>query len=904
MSEQAPSKPKSNDQKGRGGGTGGGSGNRNNGGRGGRGRGGGGDRGRGGGRGGRGGGGNNQPTKPAPQLEDEDDADAPEHHFCLICYTPRLHLERASTPCGHDEACGSCHLRLRSLHGDKKCPICKTINDEIIVDIDPNPEIDEHKSFHQYEKWGNDIGPNYTYREDVGMFFPVSFYHSNVLPLFALKCNETQCGFNNDSSESNSPGTFKALANHLATAHSPPLQICDLCITHKRDFVSRLPRYSAIGLKEHDKHGDTGFKNKGHPLCEFCKPKRFYDLTGLHEHLNKEHYECFVCKKMEKQHQFFKDYHKMNLHFDREHYLCRFPECLAARFVVFSNDIDLKAHERDMHGLVTGGSTKITMEFRVRGSARDGSGVVQQVPNMEDDFSFGLDGEVFVPESLDESERQEQEPEITHGPHAERTALLREHARLKREEMGISGENGDGAREEEFPSLGSSQAAKLINWSKEGATSAVAHIRGKNVTALNEENFPSLGGSGARQNNKTAKLRATRIGVNSSFSAMRIAAGGAMTSGPFANAASSTGMSGSSAAAQQSSFTSGVANRNSRANLSDDNFPSLGGGSAPAAASGTNSYAAAQAFAKKNNARSSGMNLNIDEHFPAPSLSGSTQIPTKKNKNVFDKKPAAKMPSNNFLSFPPPPSLNATGGKDMVEGMKRALGQTKYKELKKYTKEFASSSLDPESYVTCAANLFEGGIKDPTFWEFIPALISSCPNESNTKRALRYMESMRFSSGQSKTKPSASNNPPAASTGWASTAASGSASLASISAPPPMQYNAPSAYAASASSRQAVSTGFTGRSLPVTQMKQKNSWNGSASNVAVIASARPGSVLTAAATRGPNNGTATKFMAKEKKEEAKAKQAESIAKQGGGNDKNKKSKAKKNELRDLAFGKH
>jgi hypothetical protein len=114
-----------------------------------------------------------------------------------------------------------------------------------------------------------------------------------------------------------------------------------------------------------------------------------------------------------------------------------------------------------------------------------------------------------------------------------------------------------------------------------------------------------------------------------------------------------------------------------------------------------------------------------------------------------------------------------------------------------------------------------------------------------------------------------------------------------------LQYGRAAAYAASISAKQSLSTGFTGRSLPVTQIKKKNLWNGSNSGVA----ANAGSALAAAAARLPQNGTATKFMAKEISDQRKAKHAESLIKQGATAGKSKKSKAKKNELRDLAFGK-
>jgi len=891
------------------------------------------------------------PTKPSPdeqkqnqppqvvtveaEDDDDDDDDAPEHHHCLICYSSHLHQERGITPCHHDSVCASCHLRLRSLLDDKRCPICKATNHEIIVDADIDPLIDHHKSFEEYEKWGDDIGPNHTYREDVGMFFPTVYLHTKVLPLFALSCNTHRCHFKNDSSESNSPGTRKALISHLAT-HNPPLQICDLCITFKRDFISRLPRFSANQLKEHNKHGDlgagrkasgSGKANKGHPICQFCQPKRFYDLTELHKHLNKEHYECFVCKKMETPLQFFKDYNKLNLHFDREHYLCRFPECLASRFVVFPNEIDLKAHERDMHGLVSGGSTKIQMEFRVRASGRDGSGVEQvqqQVPS-EEDFGFALDGGVFVPESLDDAgatdNRQSNEQEISHGPHAKRTALLREHAKMKREEMGVTGDSGES---EAFPSLAKQGAGNLISWSREGERSTVSQIRGRNTTALNDSNFPSLGGPSETKTNKmTSKLRATKS-ANGQFSAMtRAANASTSTSRPFANAALTSGYGGAGMKAKASlsadnfpslggAMSSGMsmggsngyggAGMKAKANLSADNFPSLGGATPRASMgmSSNNKYAAAQAFAKKKNSKSSGISFDLDQHFPAPSMSNSTKVTTKKN-SAFEKKPDARVATNGFLAFPPPQSSIKANGVNQVEGMKQVLGLAKYKQLKRSTKDFATGSLDPESYITSVVSLFDGGVKDPSLWEFIPNLISSCPNESNTKRALRYLESMRYSSGQTATsEPAVTSSSQSASSGWASTAAAAGSVLASTRhVAAPLQYGRAAAYAASISAKQSLSTGFTGRSLPVTQIKKKNLWNGSNSGVA----ANAGSALAAAAARPPQNGTATKFMAKEISDQRKAKHAESLIKQGATAGKSKKSKAKKNELRDLAFGK-
>ena len=69
------------------------------------------------------------------------------------------------------------------------------------------------------------------------------------------------------------------------------------------------------------------------------------------------------------------------------------------------------------------------------------------------------------------------------------------------------------------------------------------------------------------------------------------------------------------------------------------------------------------------------------------------------------------------------------------------------------------------------------------------------------------------------------------------------------------------------------------------------------------ASAKIGALVsTLAVDDGGGGSTATKYMAKELVKEKKLKQRESELSQGGGNEVKKRVKAKKDELRDLAFG--
>ena len=781
----------------------------------------------------------------------EEDVEAMEHHHCLVCYSPTVHKSRGITPCNHDTICASCHLRIRSLHNDKRCPICKTTNDSIIIDSDPNPNVNQYKKFEEYEKWGNDLGPNFVYREDVQMFFPVEYYYKQVVPLFSLQCNVRNCNYGKDQNIKNKNNiTLKGLNHHLAAAHS--MSLCQLCVENKRDFISKLPRFTQNQLKEHNKHGDNHSSNnnsnntssnKGHPLCQFCSPKRFYDLTALHEHLNKEHYKCHVCEKLGIHNQFFRDYHKLSMHFEKEHYLCHHPDCLAARFIVFQNDIDLATHERDVHNIYTrGGSRKINLGFNyVRED--DVTNSNQTVPDLEDDFNYGVNGEVFVPDSL-----QENEPEITHGPHAERTAMIREQARKRREELGLNGEENQEDEVEAFPTLSATASGvSAMGWATGSATAATA-LRGRNTTALTEENFPSLGPSSRPQSSISNKLKVSRKGptlsnsLASSFSAVS------------RNSTPSYGVT--TYHTTQRNYTANVSSMNSKANLSSDNFPSLGGSNTSRTTS-TNKYAEAQAYAKKNLTSANFPSLGVHNN---NSKQSSTK---KKTSTIFEaKRPPAL---DNILDFPSAPLSSSTingslDGKVQVEKMKSVLGQAKYKELKKLTKSFAANDIDPESYVSSSISLFDRGIEDQNFWDTVPSLIDSCPNISSSKRAKRYLDSLRYPMTLQEQANSISGNN-GQNGGWSDHVNSIQASFQ-------------------------------------TSQTKKNAWGSSN----VKPATKLGSSVIAAASQAPKLGTATKFMVKEKTEQKKLKKIESEAQQGTSG-KKKKATAKKNELRDLAFGK-
>jgi hypothetical protein len=61
--------------------------------------------------------------------------------------------------------------------------MCKQENQQIIVD-----RFEDAKLFEEYPLWGDELGDKFTFRDDVGMFFPKEYYESDIASLFGYHC--------------------------------------------------------------------------------------------------------------------------------------------------------------------------------------------------------------------------------------------------------------------------------------------------------------------------------------------------------------------------------------------------------------------------------------------------------------------------------------------------------------------------------------------------------------------------------------------------------------------------------------------------------------------------------------------------------------------------------------------
>jgi hypothetical protein len=128
---------------------------------------------------------------------------------------------------------------------------------------------------------------------------------------------------------------------------------------------------------------------------------------------------------------------------------------------------------------------------------------------------------------------------------------------------------------------------------------------------------------------------------------------------------------------------------------------------------------------------------SVTDFFAPPSTAPSKQRALRQQM-LGDTKPHAR--ADNILQVDMETSYVT---KATVEEMKARLGQKKYKELKRLTKEFAFDQLSPEGFIDQSAALFDKGYEDVDFWSYLSSLLESCLNEVASQHAKRYMASIR-----------------------------------------------------------------------------------------------------------------------------------------------------------------
>ncbi|KAF9961621.1 hypothetical protein BGZ72_002712 [Mortierella alpina] len=269
-------------------------------------------------------------SAPAAVATDENG----EMHTCFIC-TENIVIFAVSD-CNH-RTCHLCTLRLRALYKTKNCAYCKA--DQGIVIFSRDAE----KPFQDY-----DLKAMAYFDRKLNVYFEDQEMYEDTMVLLRFNCPDPTC-------EVACPDGWNQLKSHVKKAHK--LTLCDLCVRHKKVFAHEHNLMTASQLLRHFKNGDAGQANqnsaepsgfKGHPECGFCK-ESFYGDDELFDHCKKNHEQCFLCLRRNVRHQYYNKYADLERHLHSEHYACMDPECLEKKFVVFDSDLDLKAHEAELH---------------------------------------------------------------------------------------------------------------------------------------------------------------------------------------------------------------------------------------------------------------------------------------------------------------------------------------------------------------------------------------------------------------------------------------------------------------------------------------------------------------------------------------------------------------------------
>lgn len=260
--------------------------------------------------------------KPASEKQhgssSNQDEDIQEHEQCVIC-AERMTIA-AISPCTHT-TCHRCTFRQRALYEKKSCLVCRSENEKLIFT-------------EQLDAIYNEVNPAHIVVEDdkYGIAFTSQHVFDDTMELLTFRCQICQTVASD----------MKSLSDHIRQEHEKT--ICTICSRFKKAFPSELKIYTQKQLQNHQMRGDEkGFK--GHPLCKFCKGKRFYSDDELRVHLRESHEKCHVCDQLDPSNpQYFKNYEVLEEHFKHDHYSCRVQSCLDKKFVVFADELDLQAH--------------------------------------------------------------------------------------------------------------------------------------------------------------------------------------------------------------------------------------------------------------------------------------------------------------------------------------------------------------------------------------------------------------------------------------------------------------------------------------------------------------------------------------------------------------------------------
>lgn len=245
---------------------------------------------------------------------------------CAICYEPVTEWA-VVTEC-HHHCCLKCALRYKFISNKSGCPIClkETADEEMIfqmVRVSQVPELDRLRYREVTDEmylWGGGV---WVPAEDVEV----------IEEILSRKCQLCRSEFYD----------AETLISHYPAKHHRFL--CQLCVRYRCEFASEYVVYSDRELAAHQR-GSGAIAE--HPLCKFCR-ERFYCQDMFIKHSRRVHELCYLCDRLGKKDQYYKNYAELEHHFQRKHYTCPEQRCIDSKCYAFIDQMALTLHTQKAH---------------------------------------------------------------------------------------------------------------------------------------------------------------------------------------------------------------------------------------------------------------------------------------------------------------------------------------------------------------------------------------------------------------------------------------------------------------------------------------------------------------------------------------------------------------------------
>jgi len=274
----------------------------------------------------------------------------PDDFECIICMKPIQIF--AVHHCGHF-CCHMCALRMRKM-GKDICPICRlndtklylttspTLQDECTIDMST---FDPDKLY--YDKDLN------TFYESYAILNSIDLLRRNFCPRKECWPGGKQEPFIE----------FSDLKGHLWHAHG--LSYCEVCLKHKPAFLCEQTLYLQDEMDSHMK-GECEVDEPsftGHIYCHFCKIY-LYDVDLFVVHMRDQHMTCDICHSKGFPNRYFHNSTTMYRHFEKDHHVCRHPECSDQDMMlrVFGSELELHTHFSRCHNVKSGRRVPMGLE--------------------------------------------------------------------------------------------------------------------------------------------------------------------------------------------------------------------------------------------------------------------------------------------------------------------------------------------------------------------------------------------------------------------------------------------------------------------------------------------------------------------------------------------------------------